>query len=149
MGLLECSGCKVPRELSEAWQCSLRQHPSIISPTLLWKTALSLQPQPPAQPSYPGWPSSTKATDPTPLCKWATHLVSQQSKLQSEAKILPKCNLGFFCECTRAKPLCKSINTMKEALLRFTVFLFSGQTHFQESATGTFTIASKSLFLKH
>ena len=38
---------------------------------------------------------------------------------------------------------------MKEALLRFTVFPFSAQTHFQWSATGTLAIASKSLFLKH
>ena len=40
------------------------------------------------------------------------------------------------------RPSCKSIITMKEAFLRFTVFSFSGKTHFQ------FTIASKSLCLK-
>ena len=47
-----------------------------------------------------------------------------------KAKLSPKCNLGFFCECTRVRPLCKSIYTIKAALLRFTVFLFLGQTHF-------------------
>ena len=39
-------------------------------------------------------------------------------------QLKPKCNQGFFCECTRVKPSCKSIITMKEALLRFTVFFF-------------------------
>ena len=53
-----------------------------------------------------------------------------------------------FCECIWVKPSCKSIIMMKEELLRFTAFSFSGQTHFSGSATGTFTIASKSVFLK-
>ena len=32
-----------------------------------------------------------------------------------EAKLLPKCNLGFSCQCTWVKPLCKSIIIAKEA----------------------------------
>ena len=39
-----------------------------------------------------------------------------------KAKLSPKCDRGFFCERIRVKPLCKSIITMKEELLRFTVF---------------------------
>ena len=37
----------------------------------------------------------------------------------------------------------------KVALLRFTVASFSGKLIFNGSAVGTFTIALKSLFLKH
>ena len=48
-----------------------------------------------------------------------------------KAKLSPKCNLGFFCECIWVKPLCKRIIMMREALLRFNIFLFLGQTHFQ------------------
>lgn len=43
-----------------------------------------------------------------------------------KAKFSPKCNLGFFWECTRVRPSRKSIIKTKEPLLRFTVFLFSG-----------------------
>ena len=46
-----------------------------------------------------------------------------------KAKLSPKCNRGFFCECTRVKPSYKI--TMKEAILRFTVFLCSGENHLQ------------------
>ena len=63
-----------------------------------------------------------------------------------KAKHLPKCNLGFFCECIWVKPLCKRIIMTKEALLGFTIFLFSGLT---KSATGTLAVASISLILKH
>ena len=55
-----------------------------------------------------------------------------------KVKLSAKCNPGFICECTRVKPSCKRIITMKEALLRFTVFLFSGQTHFQWECYGHF-----------
>ena len=35
-----------------------------------------------------------------------------------KVKLSPKCNLGFFfCECIWAKPSCKSIITMKEAII--------------------------------
>ena len=44
----------------------------------------------------------------------------------------------FFCECIRVKPLCKSIIMTKVALLRFTIFSFSGQTHFQWECYGHF-----------
>ena len=47
-----------------------------------------------------------------------------------KVKLVPKCNLAFFCECIWVKPSCKHIITMKEALLRFTVFTFLGQAHF-------------------
>ena len=54
-----------------------------------------------------------------------------------KAKLSPKCNLGFFfCECIRVKPLCKCIIMTKEALFRFTIFSFSGQTHFQWECYG-------------
>ena len=53
-------------------------------------------------------------------------------------KLSPKFNRGFFCECIRVKPSCKSIITTKEALLRFTLFSFSGQTHFQWECYGHF-----------
>ena len=55
-----------------------------------------------------------------------------------KAKISPKCNLGFFCECICVKPSCESIITTKEALLRFTVFSFLGPTHFQWQCYGHF-----------
>ena len=59
----------------------------------------------------------------------------QQRKMiettRSDKKLLSKCNLGFFCECIWVKPSCKRVIRMGEALLRFTVFSFSGQTHFQ------------------
>ena len=58
-----------------------------------------------------------------------------------KAKLSPKFNQGFFCECTRVKPSYKSIITMKEALLTFTVFSFLGQTHFQWNARGISMIA--------
>ena len=43
-----------------------------------------------------------------------------------EVKLSPRSNWGFICECIWVKPSCKSIFTMQEALLRFTVVLFSG-----------------------
>ena len=43
-----------------------------------------------------------------------------------KAKLSTKCTrVFFFCDCTRVKPLCNSIITMKEALLRFTLVRFS------------------------
>ena len=42
----------------------------------------------------------------------------------------------FFCECTRVRPAYKSIIKMKAPLFRFTVFLFSGQNHFQWECYG-------------
>ena len=56
-----------------------------------------------------------------------------------------KGKLGSFGEFTQVRRSFKSIITMKEALLRFTVCSFSGQTHFQWSARGTTMIASKLL----
>ena len=38
-----------------------------------------------------------------------------------KVKLSPKSNLGFICECVWVKPSCKSIVTMKEAPLKFTV----------------------------
>ena len=53
----------------------------------------------------------------------------EKSRRLLEVKLSPKYNRGFFCECIRVKPSYKSIITMKEALLRFTVFSvkFSGR----------------------
>ena len=62
--------------------------------------------------------------------KMCTCLIIQLNYIHLKWKLSPKYNLGFFCECTWVKPLCKSIILTKEALLRFTVFSFSGQTHF-------------------
>ena len=73
----------------------------------------------------------------------------QWLNIYREVKLSPKCNLWSFCECTRVKSSRKSIITMKAPLLRFTVFSFLGQTHFQWSARGISMIESKSLFLKH
>ena len=39
-----------------------------------------------------------------------------------EAKLLPKCNLGFSCQCTWVKPLCKSIIIAKEAPVLLCLF---------------------------
>ena len=61
----------------------------------------------------------------------------------SLSKTLAKCNLGFFCECTQVKPLCKSRIMTKEALLRFAVFSFLGQTHFQWVCHGHFSNSTK------
>ena len=47
-----------------------------------------------------------------------------------KAKLLPKCNLGFFYECIWVKPSCKSIIMTEEALSRFTVVSFSGRLIF-------------------
>ena len=86
-----------------------------------------------------------------PPYQWA-QMMTESWYIPFQVKLLPKCNLGlfffffFFCECIRAKPLCKSIVTMKEALLGFFVLSFSAQTHFQRECT--FSLASKSLFSK-
>ena len=45
-------------------------------------------------------------------------------------KLSPKSNQGFICVWIWVKPLCKSIITTKEALLRFTVVSFSGKLIF-------------------
>ena len=60
-----------------------------------------------------------------------------------KAKLLLKCNLSFFCECIRVKPSCKSIITMKEALV-FRSSSFSMGVLWANSM-----LPSKSLFLKH
>ena len=69
-----------------------------------------------------------------------------------KVKLSPKCNLGcfffFFCECPRVKPSCKSIITMKEALLRLTIFSFSAQTRFQWECYGHFYASIKIAILK-
>ena len=54
------------------------------------------------------------------------------------SETLAKMQPGFFCECTRVKPLCQSIIMMKEVLLIFTVFSFLGRTHFQWECYGYF-----------
>ena len=59
-----------------------------------------------------------------------------------KVKLPPKCNLDFFCECIWVK----SIFTTKEALLRFAVFSFSGQTHFQWECYGHFYDSIKIYF---
>ena len=67
------------------------------------------------------------------------HVTQQQPvrpQTSVKVKLSLKCNLGFFCECIWVKPSCKSMITKKEALLRLTIL------------TGTFTLASKSLFLE-
>ena len=43
----------------------------------------------------------------------------------------PKMQPRLFCECIWVKPWCNSTITMKDALLRLTVFSFSAQIHFQ------------------
>ena len=55
-----------------------------------------------------------------------------------KVKLWPKCNLGFLCECTWVKLSCKSIIMTKAPLLRFTVFSFLGQNHFQWECYGHF-----------
>ena len=52
-----------------------------------------------------------------------------------KAKLSPKCN--------RVKPSCKSIITTKEALLRFTIFLFLVQTLFQWECYRCFYVSIK------
>ena len=66
---------------------------------------------------------------------------SASGKTSVKVKLSPKSNLGFFfffCECIWVKPSCKSKITMKEALLRFSVCSFWGQTHFQWECYGRF-----------
>ena len=46
------------------------------------------------------------------------------------SRLSPKSNRGFICDWLWIKPSCKSTITMKEALLRFTVVLFSGKQIF-------------------
>ena len=52
-----------------------------------------------------------------------------------KVKLLPKSNQGFICDWICVKPLCKSIIMTKEALLRFTVVLFSGKLIFNGTPT--------------
>ena len=47
-----------------------------------------------------------------------------------KVKLKPKSNRGFNCDWIWVKPLCKSIITMKEALLRLTVVSFAGKLIF-------------------
>ena len=58
-----------------------------------------------------------------------------------EVKLSPKCNQGFICDWV--KPSCKCIAMTKEALLRFTVVLFSGTFILNGSARGRDAMASK------
>ena len=70
---------------------------------------------------------------------WLENNAKRRNRMRKlKAKLSLKCNLDFFCECTWVKPLYKSIITTKEALLRLTVFSFSGQTHFQWEYQGHF-----------
>ena len=76
-----------------------------------------------------------------PLCFLALFVVADGVYVRLmhndvKVKLSPKCNLGFFCECIWVKPLCINIIMTKEALLSFTVFSFSGQTHFQWECLG-------------
>ena len=57
------------------------------------------------------------------MCFHSTIIVMS---LLVKVKLSPKSNLGFI----RVKSLCKSINTTKEALLRFAIVLFSGKLIF-------------------
>ena len=51
-----------------------------------------------------------------------------------KAKLSPKSNQGFICDWIWVKPLCKSIITTKEALLRITVVSVVGKLIFQWGA---------------
>ena len=53
--------------------------------------------------------------------------VYNKAKTYFKVQLSPKCNLGFFCECMSQT----FIISTKEALLRLTIFSFSGQTHFK------------------
>ena len=64
-------------------------------------------------------------------------------------KLSPKSNQDFICYWIWVKPLCKSLITAIEALLKFTVFAFSSTSILNSSVRGTDTMASKSLFLEH
>ena len=59
-----------------------------------------------------------------------------------------KCNLGFFSECIWDKCSCKSIIMTKEILLRFSVFSFSAETHFQWECMGHFYASVKIAIFK-
>ena len=50
--------------------------------------------------------------------------------LHFKVKLSPKSNQGIICDWIWVKPLCKCIITMKEALFRFTIVLFSGKLIF-------------------
>ena len=65
-----------------------------------------------------------------------------------KVKLSPKCNWDFFYECIWVKPSCKSIIIKKEALLRFTVFSFSAQIHFQWECYGHFYTSIKICIFK-
>ena len=56
------------------------------------------------------------------------HWVNKKGHIK--VKLSPKCNLAFIYEYIWIKPLCKSIITTKEALLRFTMVSFSGKLIF-------------------
>ena len=66
-----------------------------------------------------------------------------------KVKLSPKSKQSFICDWIWVKPSSKSINTTKDALLRFTVFAFSGTLILNRSARGIDMMASKSLFLEH
>ena len=103
-------------------QCSLRKHRQ-------WVKNSNLQQHVQQKSFQTALQSAEKWLETTCCCH---NLCSYDVKV----KLWPKCNLGSFCECIWVKPSCKSIITMKEALLRFTVFSFSGQTHFQWECYG-------------
>ena len=78
-----------------------------------------------------------------------SHNQLTRTGLSSKVKLWPKCNQGFFCECTQVKPLYKSIITTKEALLRFTVSLFFWvKLNFNGSATGTLYVSIRITIFK-
>ena len=89
--------------------------------------------------------NTKRRTEPVKTTADGWHIASFSKSRMSQfdtnirkAKLSPKCNLE-----TRVKPLCKSIITTKEALLRFTVFSFLGQTRFQWECYGHFHVSIK------
>ena len=54
----------------------------------------------------------------------------------------------LFWKCVSVKPSCKSIITVNKALLRFTIFLFLGQTYFQWECLGHFYATMKIAIFK-
>ena len=69
-----------------------------------------------------------------------------------KVKLSPTYNLSFFCVNVKrvkwVKHSCKSIITMKEALLTFTVVSFSGPTHFQWECLGQISDSIKIAIFK-
>ena len=85
------------------------------------------------------------------ICLWSEAFCSKKTICERKirAKLSPKCNLGFFVNVYVSDLLVKAKLRRNRHFWDLLSFRFRLKLIFNGSAWGTFTIASKSLFLKH